>query len=148
MIFAFNMRRNVDPLCTSFCSPWRVRMCQPDVPVNKGLLSSDRKVVWLVLFSMPFNQHSGAIYLKTMSYLVVKISSDIVTEHYCQVCVLPMMFCRSEPGCVLTWWVIAQSGTWEPRVLISLRQANVGHDVKNGIPIWFLHYTLTDTSVL
>ena len=31
--------------------------------------------------------------------LVVKISSDIVTEHCCQVCVLSMMFCR----CVLTW---------------------------------------------
>ena len=30
------------------------------------------------------------------SRIVVKISSDIVTEHCCQVCVLSMMFCRSD----------------------------------------------------
>ena len=33
-------------------------------------------------------------------YLVVKISSDIVTECCCQVCVLSMMFCRS-----VTVWI-------------------------------------------
>ena len=40
--------------------------------------------------------HSGEIYLRLKPYLVVKISSDIVTEHCCQVCVLSMMFCRSD----------------------------------------------------
>ena len=36
---------------------------------------------------------SGEIYLRFKSYLVVEISSDIVTQHCCQVCVLSMMFC-------------------------------------------------------
>ena len=35
-----------------------------------------------MLLSMLFNQHSGAIYLRSQSYLVVKISSDIVTERH------------------------------------------------------------------
>ena len=39
---------------------------------------------------------SGEIYLRLKPYLVVKISSGIVTEHCCQVCVLSMMFCRSD----------------------------------------------------
>ena len=39
---------------------------------------------------------SGEIYLRLKPYLVVKISSDIVTGHCCQVCVLSMMFCRSD----------------------------------------------------
>ena len=38
---------------------------------------------------------TDAISLRLKSHLVVKISSDIVTEHCCQVCVLFMMFCRS-----------------------------------------------------
>ena len=39
---------------------------------------------------------SGEVYLRLKPYLVVQISSDIVTEHWCQVCVLSMMFCRSD----------------------------------------------------
>ena len=45
---------------------------------------------------MQFNQYSGAIYLRSKSYKVVRISSDIVNEHCCQVGVLSMMFCRSD----------------------------------------------------
>ena len=37
------------------------------------------------------NQHGSAIYLGSKSYFVVIISSDIVTEHWCQVCDLSMM---------------------------------------------------------
>ena len=37
---------------------------------------------------------SGTIYLRLKPHLV-KISSDIVTEYSCQVCILSMMFCRS-----------------------------------------------------
>ena len=48
----------------------------------------------LVLISMPFDQHSGAIYLRSKSYLVVNISSDIVTKNCCQVCVLSTMTAR------------------------------------------------------
>ena len=29
-------------------------------------------------------------------YLVVRIASDVLTEHCCQVCILAMMFCRSD----------------------------------------------------
>ena len=38
----------------------------------------------------------GYIYLRLKPYLVVKISSDIVTEQCCQVCIMSMMFCRSD----------------------------------------------------
>ena len=48
----------------------------------------------LVSISMPFNQHSGAIYLRSKSYLVVNISSDILTKNCCQVCVLSTMTAR------------------------------------------------------
>ena len=40
---------------------------------------------------MSFYQHSAAIYLRSRSCLVDNISSDTVTEHWCQVCVPPMM---------------------------------------------------------
>ena len=39
---------------------------------------------------------SSEIYLRLKPYLAVKITSDIVTEHCCQVRVLYMMFCRSD----------------------------------------------------
>ena len=39
---------------------------------------------------------SGEIYLRLKPYLVVKIASDVLTEHCCQVCVLAMIFCRSD----------------------------------------------------
>ena len=48
-----------------------------------------------VLFSM-FN---GEFCLRLKLYLVVKIAPDVLTEHYCQVCVLVMMFCH--PDCRL-----------------------------------------------
>ena len=65
--------------------------------VNKGTsFSGDRKVAGFVSLSMPFNPHCGAIYLGSKSYLFSKISSDIMTKHCCQVCVLSMMFCRSD----------------------------------------------------
>ena len=51
-------------------------------------------IVFVLLFML-----SDEIYLRLKPSLVVKISSDIVTEHYCQVCILSMMFCRS--GCRL-----------------------------------------------
>ena len=45
---------------------------------------------------------SSTIYLRLKPHLV-KISSDLVTEYSCQVCILSMMFCRSRPPAVLTW---------------------------------------------
>ena len=89
------MRQNVDLLCASFCSPWRVRIWR--ARKQRDFYSGDRKVAGFVSLSMPFNQHSGATYLKSKSYLVVEISSDIVTQLCCQLCILSMVFCRSDP---------------------------------------------------
>ena len=71
----------------------------------------------------------GEIYLKLKPYLVVKISSDIVTEHCCQVCVLSMMFCRSDcrlcadmvSNCVIRKLLAVPRG-------LTLRQANMGYE--------------------
>ena len=84
-------------------------------------------------------------------YLVVKISSDIVTEHCCQVCVLSMMFCRSVAVCWHGKWLRNQQET--------PRSTNV--DLNCGRPPWdikklkkyYLHLIFTfcvvrDTSVL
>ena len=49
-----------------------------------------------VLLSSSLLMLSGEIYLRLKPYLVVKISFYVVTEHCCQVCVLSMMFCRSD----------------------------------------------------
>ena len=44
-------------------------------------------------------------------YLVVKISSYIVTEHCCQVCVLSMIFCRAVAVCWHGKWLRNQQET-------------------------------------
>ena len=49
-----------------------------------------------VLLSSSLLMPSGEIYLRLKPYLVVEIASDVLTEHCCQVCVLAMMFCRSD----------------------------------------------------
>ena len=49
---------------------------------------------------------SSAIYGRMKPYLVVKISSHIVTEHCCQVCILSMMFCCSD------CWLCADTVSW------------------------------------
>ena len=65
-------------------SPWRVRIWCSD---TKGLLfTAEWTGAGLVSLTMPFNQHSGAIYLKSKLYSAVEIASDVVTEHGCQVC--------------------------------------------------------------
>ena len=67
-------------------SPWRVRIWCSD---TKGLLfTAEWTGAGLVSLTMPFNQHSVAIYLKSKLYSAVEIASDVVTEHGCQVCVL------------------------------------------------------------
>ena len=59
---------------------------------------SPAKVLVLLLSSL-LSMLSGEIYRRLKPYLVVKISSDIVTEHCCHVCVLSMTFCRSAAVC-------------------------------------------------
>ena len=48
------------------------------------------------VFVLLLSRFSSTIYLWLKPHLVVKISSDIVTEYCCQVCVLSMMFCHSD----------------------------------------------------
>ena len=50
-----------------------------------------------VLFSM----FSDEFCLRLNPYLVVKIASDVLTKHCCQICVLAMMFAAPTAGCVL-----------------------------------------------
>ena len=58
-------------------------LCVLFTVMHKNLMdffSENRKGVVFVLFSMPHNQHGGAVCLKSKLYLGVKISTDIVTE--------------------------------------------------------------------
>ena len=93
---------------------------------------------------------SGEIYLRLKLYLVVKISSDIVTEHCCQVCALSMMFCRSD--CRLCADMVVSDCATQIRKLavprgLTLRQANVGYE-KYYLHLIFPFYLNRDTSVL
>ena len=65
----------------------------------RGMLFSAPRESTCVVVSSLLSMLSSEIYLRLKPYLVVKISSDIVTEHCCQVCVLSMMFCRSAAVC-------------------------------------------------
>ena len=48
----------------------------------------------LALIIMLLSLLSGEIYLRLKPHLFVKVSSDIVTEHCCQVCIQSMIFCH------------------------------------------------------
>ena len=102
----------------------------------------------LMLLSM----FSGEIYMRLKPYLVVKISSDIMTEHCCAFCLCILhsyafclwCFANLAAGCVLACVVrdCAIKKLLEVSCcLISLWQANV----KNILYIWFSHFSLTET---
>ena len=139
MIFAFNIRHNLD-LCISFTMMHKNLTCWHTL-VNKGTSFWWSESSWI-------NFSSGKIYLRLKSYLVGKISSNIVTEHWCQVCVQFMMFYRSDcRWCA--WWVIAQSGklnsTWWFDFILT------GHHRKwyeKYLSLIFAFYLNRDTSVL
>ena len=61
--------------------------------------------VLVLLLSSLLSMLSGEIYLRLKPYLVVKIYSDIVTEHCCQVCVLTMRFYRCAAVCWHGKWL-------------------------------------------
>ena len=50
------------------------------------------------------------------------------------------------------WWVLSDCAvreTWVPRGMASLRQANVGNDMKKYLYVWFSHFTFDrNTSML
>ena len=90
---------------------------------------------------------SGEIYLRLKPYLVVKIASDVLTEHCCQVCVLAMIFCRSDcrlcAGMCGKW--LRNHGKLLDRQratcfgLLTLRQANMGYE-KYSLHLIFTFY--------
>ena len=77
---------------TSVIADWLVHVRQTPILVEIGLSYPilSRVVSWL------FSMFSGEFCLKLNSYLVVKIASDVLTKHCCQVCILAMMFCHSD----------------------------------------------------
>ena len=78
------------------------------------------------MLSSSLSMLSGEIYLRLKLYLVVKISSNIVTELCCQVCVLSMMFCRSAAVCWHCKWLCNQE---TPR-------RTMWFDFNSGRPTW------------
>ena len=74
---------------------------------------------------------SGEIDLRLNSYLVVKVSSETVTEHCCQVCVPSRIFAAPTAGCVLTY-VVSDCAIKKilvvPRGWTLYRQANVEYE--------------------
>ena len=110
--------------------------------------ATDRRIQpeYPVLFSM----FSGKFCLRLKQYLVVKIASDLLTEHCCQVCILAMMFCRSDcrlcTGMCGKWLRNHETPrTSVPRVLSCWHSDRPTWDMKNILYIWFSHFTLTET---
>ena len=94
---------------------------------------------------------SGEFCLRLKPYLVVKISSDVVTEHCCQVCFLAMMFCHSNcrlcAGMCGKWLRNQETPCTTWFGLLTLRQANMGYE-KYSLHLIFKFYLNRDTSVL
>ena len=89
--------------------------------------------------TMPFNQHSGAIYLKSKLYSAAEIASDIVTEHGCQVCVLsPTAGSVDSPHAPTCWpRTVRVSASEQPRVRsVLFKQLNLAW-------VWFHSDRLT-----
>ena len=63
--------------------------CRTDWRMRGTLVSSHISVTEFVIDALHWN-------LRLKPYLVVKISSDIVTEPCCPVCLLSVIFCRSD----------------------------------------------------
>ena len=124
-----------------YYSPWHIKS---DVNCGTSFWWIGSEGAGFMSLSMPFDQHSSAICLRLKSYLVVKISSDIVNEHCCQVGVLSKMFCHSDcrlcdykhiSDCAIKKleyhmvWLHPDRSTWE---MIW----------RNILYIWLSHFTL------
>ena len=123
-------------------SSWRLAYPILSYPIPSRVVS------WL------FSMFSGEFCLRLKPYLVVKIASDVLTEHCCQVCILAMLFCRSD--CRLCAgmcgkWLHNQGNSSYQRTtcfgLLTLRQANMGYE-KYFFHLIFTFYLNRDTSVL
>ena len=148
--FAFDMRRSLDLLYVSF-TVTRKNLTSVNEGTSFWLNGREHGVVSL---PMPFNQQSGAIYLKSKAYLVVEISSDIVIEHCCHVCILSSTAGSVKSPQAPTCWprtAIALE-TWEVSVVETLLDYDLTPTGQLGkwyekmfFSIWFSCLTLTET---
>ena len=99
---------------------------------------------------------NGEFCLRLKPYLVGKISSDVLTEHCCQVCILPIMFCRSDcrlcAGMCGKWLRNQETPHTQYQLttcfgLLTLRQANMGYE-KYSLHLIFIFYLNRDTLLL
>ena len=130
--------------CVNFSDCGPISACATDTRIQPE---------YPVLFSM----FSGEFCLRLKPYLVVKIVSDVLTEHCCQVCVLAMMFCRSDSQLCAGMcgkWLSNQGNSSYQRTtcfgllsVLTLRQANTGYEKYSGHLI-FTFYLNRDTSLL
>ena len=95
---------------------------------------------------------SGEFCLRLKPYIVVKIASDVLTELCCQVCVLAMMFCRSDcrlcAGMCGKWLHNQETCTSVPRGLACWHsEVNMGYE-QYSLHLFFTFYLNRDTSVL
>ena len=101
--------------------------------------------------AMLLSMFSGEFCLRLKRYLVVEISSDVVTEHCCPVCVLAMMFCHSDyrlcAGMCGKWLRNHETPRTTCFGLLTLRQTNMIYE-KYSLHLIFKFYLNRDTSVL
>ena len=89
-----------------------------------------------------------------LSHLVVRIASNVLTEHCCQVCILAMMFCRSDCrlcAAMCGKWLRNQGNSSYQRTtcfgLLTLRHSKMGYE-KYSLHLIFTFYLNRVTSVL
>ena len=114
-------------------------------------------IAWLRIrpeYPVLFSMSSGEFCLRLKPYLVVKIASDVLTEHCCEVCVVAMMFCG--PDCRLCagmcgkWLRNQGNSSYQPTTcfgLLTLRRAKMGYE-KYSLHLIFTFYLNRHTSVL
>ena len=140
------------PKCANLSDCEPISACATDTPIFVEIGLSypilSHVVSWL------FSMFSGEFCLRLKPYLVVRIASDVLTKHCCQICILAMLFCRSD--CRLCAgkcgkWLRNQGNSSYQRTtcfgLLTLRHSNMGYE-KYSLHLIFTFYLNRDTSVL
>ena len=135
----------------SDCEP--ISACATDTPIlveiglSYPILSYPIPCCQLVVFSM----FSGEFCLRLKPYLVVKIASDVLTKHCCQVCILAMMFCRSDcrlcAGMCGKWLRNQGNSSYHVFWPVDTPTGQHGYE-KYSLHLIFTFYLNRDTSVL
>ena len=99
------------------------------IPIDFGIDWPRPSVVFLISNQLFFLQTPRLLFICVVLY----IFSDAIAT---------MMFCSSIAGCVHGKWKLEYHVVWH---LTSLRQANIGNDMKNILYISFSNFALTET---